>query len=53
MPTLARYRRSKCWALCLPLIALFFMAATFGSALIHWFGAGAQWKSRSYQSSDR
>jgi hopene-associated glycosyltransferase HpnB len=53
MPTLARYHRSKWWALCLPVIALFFMAATLGSALNHWFGAGAQWKSRSYQSSDR
>jgi hopene-associated glycosyltransferase HpnB len=49
LPTLARYHRSKCWALCLPLIALFFMAATLGSALNHWFGTGAQWKSRSYQ----
>jgi hopene-associated glycosyltransferase HpnB len=48
MPTLARYGRSKFWALALPLIALFYMSATLGSALNHWFGRGASWKSRAY-----
>lgn len=48
LPTLARYHRSGLWALCLPLIALFYMAATLGSALNHWRGAGTRWKSRSY-----
>ncbi|MGA2776700.1 MAG: glycosyltransferase [Steroidobacteraceae bacterium] len=52
LPTLARYRVSKLWALVLPLIALFYMAATVGSALNHWFGAGARWKSRTYESSE-
>ncbi|HTV95271.1 MAG TPA: glycosyltransferase [Steroidobacteraceae bacterium] len=49
LPTLARYRRSYLWSLALPLIALFYMAATVGSAADHWRGAGARWKSRSYR----
>jgi hopene-associated glycosyltransferase HpnB len=51
MPTLARYGRSRLWALALPLIALFYMAATCGSALNYWHGQGARWKSRAYGSS--
>jgi hypothetical protein len=47
---LARYGRSRLWALALPLIALFYMAATCGSALDHWRGRGARWKSRAYGS---
>ncbi len=50
LPTLARYRRSKLWAIVLPLIALFYMAATIGSARDHWFGRGARWKDRTYES---
>jgi hopene-associated glycosyltransferase HpnB len=49
LPTLTRYRRSPLWALALPFIALFYMAATVGSAWDHWRGAGARWKSRSYE----
>jgi hypothetical protein len=48
-PTLTRYQRSYLWAAALPLIALFYMAATFGSALNFWRGRGANWKSRDYQ----
>jgi hopene-associated glycosyltransferase HpnB len=48
LPTLARYQRNRLWALLLPLIALFYMAATFSSALDHWRGRGARWKSRAY-----
>jgi hopene-associated glycosyltransferase HpnB len=48
-PTLMRYHRNPLWALALPLIALFYMAATLGSAINHWRGTGAQWKSRSYE----
>ncbi len=48
MPTLTRYRRSKLWALALPLIALFYMAATAASAVNHWRGEGASWKNRAY-----
>jgi len=47
-PTLARYRRNRLWALALPLIALFYMAATIGSAWQYWRGRGAQWKNRAY-----
>lgn len=53
MPTLTRYGRSRLWALCLPLIAAFYMAATLASALSHWFGSGAQWKSRAYERRSR
>ena|ERR1700683_1383690 len=48
MPTLRRYGRSRFWSLVLPLIALFYMAATFGSALDYWRGAGTSWKNRAY-----
>jgi hopene-associated glycosyltransferase HpnB len=48
LPTLARYGQSKLFALTLPLIALFYMAATIGSALNHWLGRGASWKKRAY-----
>jgi hopene-associated glycosyltransferase HpnB len=50
LPTLARYRRSFLWTLALPLIALFYMWATAGSALNFWRGQGARWKSRAYGS---
>lgn len=48
LPTLKRYGRSRMWALALPLIALFYMAATVGSALDYWRGRGARWKNRAY-----
>jgi hopene-associated glycosyltransferase HpnB len=48
LPTLARYRCNRLWALALPLIALFYMAATCGSALNYWCGRGARWKNRAY-----
>jgi hopene-associated glycosyltransferase HpnB len=48
MPTLARYRAARWWALALPLIALFYMAATVSSALDYWRGKGAVWKNRAY-----
>jgi hopene-associated glycosyltransferase HpnB len=50
LPTLTRYGRSWLWGLALPLIALFYMAATCGSALNYWRGRGARWKSRAYGS---
>lgn len=49
VPTLARYERNKAWVLALPLIALFYMAATVGSAMNYWRGRGANWKNRAYQ----
>ena len=48
LPTLRRYGLNGLWALALPLIALFYMGATVGSALNHWRGRGARWKSRAY-----
>jgi hopene-associated glycosyltransferase HpnB len=48
VPTLLRYGRNPLWALALPLIALFYMAATVASAWNRWFGGGSQWKSRAY-----
>lgn len=50
LPTLRRYGRSPLWGLALPFIALFYLAATLGSALDHWRGAGARWKQRAYDS---
>ncbi len=48
LPTLNRYGRTPAWTIALPLIAVFYMAATVASALEHWRGTGASWKNRSY-----
>lgn len=48
LPTLYRYRLSALWAPALPLIALFYMAATVGSAVNHHRGRGVVWKQRAY-----
>ncbi len=48
VPTLRRYRQLPAWSLALPLIALFYMGATVGSAINHWTGSGARWKNREY-----
>ncbi len=48
LPTLRRFRRSPAWAVALPLIACFYMAATIGSAVDHWRGRGVVWKGRAY-----
>ncbi len=48
LPTLRRYGRSSLWPLALPLIALFYMAATFTSAFNYLRGSGARWKNRNY-----
>ncbi len=48
VPTLRRFGASPLWAPLLPVIALFYMAATIGSALRHAFGRGVVWKSRAY-----
>jgi hypothetical protein len=49
LPTLSRYRCNPLWSLSLPAVAVFYMAATVGSALNHWRGAGARWKDRRYE----
>ena len=48
LPTLRRFDRSFLWALALPLIALFYMAATIGSAVHYHRGLGVVWKGRAY-----
>ena len=48
LPTLRRYGRSGAWAPFLPLIAIFYMAATLGAAWSHHFGHGVAWKGRAY-----
>jgi hopene-associated glycosyltransferase HpnB len=48
LPTLVRFRRSPLWAAFLPVIALFYMAATIGSAVNHHLGNGVVWKGRAY-----
>ena len=48
VPTLRRFRLSVVWAPFLPLVALFYTAATMGSAIDHWRGRGVVWKRRSY-----
>ncbi|WP_323119052.1 glycosyltransferase [Burkholderia alba] len=45
-PMLSYYRRSPLWALALPLVALFYVGATFASAVRYWRGKGGQWKAR-------
>lgn len=49
LPTLHRFGRSVLWAPFLPLVALFYMAATIGSAANHYLGQGVAWKGRAYQ----
>lgn len=51
LPTLRRFRRSPLWAPALPLVALFYMAATIGSAVNHYRGTGVAWKGRAYRGS--
>jgi hopene-associated glycosyltransferase HpnB len=46
MPILKIYRCSPLVALLLPAIALFYMAATIGSAVQFWRGRGGAWKGR-------
>jgi hopene-associated glycosyltransferase HpnB len=53
LPTLGRFRRSWLWAALLPLIALFYMAATIGSAVNYHLGGGVVWKGRAYDGGAR
>jgi len=48
LPTLSRFRKNPLWAACLPAIAVFYTAATLGSALDHYRGRGVIWKQRAY-----
>jgi hopene-associated glycosyltransferase HpnB len=46
LPTLRAYDAPRPIALLLPLIALFYVAATIGSAVLFWRGCGGYWKGR-------
>jgi hypothetical protein len=48
VPTLRFYDRSRAWGLCLPLIAVFFLAMTWTSATRYWRGERTRWKGRVY-----
>jgi hopene-associated glycosyltransferase HpnB len=46
LPIVRFYRLSPLWAVALPLIAIFYMGATFHSAFKFWTGRGGEWKGR-------
>ena len=46
VPALRFYRRSPLWAPFLPLVAAFYLGATFHSAFSYWRGRGGMWKGR-------
>lgn len=46
LPILRYYRQSPAWAPLLPLVALFYIAATVDSAISYWSGRGGAWKGR-------
>ncbi len=46
LPTLREYDTPRLIALLLPLIAIFYVAATFASAVLFWRGRGGYWKGR-------
>ena len=48
LPTLRRFRLNPAWAVCLPAAAVFYTAATLGSAVDHYRGRGTIWKQRAY-----
>jgi hypothetical protein len=48
LPTLRRFGLAPWRALLLPAAALFYVAATIGSAVDHHRGRGVVWKSRAY-----
>jgi hypothetical protein len=50
-PVLRRYAQSPLWGIVLPVIAMFYMAATVGSAVRFYRGKGGQWKNRTYPAS--
>jgi hopene-associated glycosyltransferase HpnB len=46
LPLVRFYRLTPAWGLGLPLIAIFYMGATFHSAFRYWTGEGGKWKGR-------
>jgi hopene-associated glycosyltransferase HpnB len=52
VPLLRRFGPSPLWAPLLPAVAVFYMAATIGSAVDHVRGRGLTWKGRAYGARD-
>jgi len=48
IPTLRRFGLNPAWAAVLPAVAVFYTAATLGSAIDHYRGRGVIWKQRAY-----
>jgi hopene-associated glycosyltransferase HpnB len=46
LPAVRFYRLSAVWAVTLPAVAVFYLAATVRSAVAHWRGRGGMWKGR-------
>ncbi|HEY6352123.1 MAG TPA: glycosyltransferase [Candidatus Angelobacter sp.] len=46
LPMVRFYRLNPLWSLILPLTAIFYMGATFHSAIKFWAGRGGEWKGR-------
>jgi hypothetical protein len=51
LPTLGFYGRSRTWALCLPMIATFYLFMTWISAIRFFRGERSRWKGRVYDGS--
>jgi hopene-associated glycosyltransferase HpnB len=51
LPTLRYYGRSRMWALCLPMIAAFYLLMTWTSAIRFFRGERTRWKGRIYDGS--
>ena len=52
-PIVTFYRRNPLWTLSLPLVAVFYSAATIHSAVKFWLGHGGEWKGRIQDSGSR
>ena len=46
LPLVRYYRIAPLWAFTLPAASIFYMAATFHSAMKYWLGRGGEWKGR-------
>jgi hopene-associated glycosyltransferase HpnB len=53
LATLGRFKLNLFWALAMPAIASFYVAATIGSAISHHRGRGVRWKNRAYTEAGR
>lgn len=50
-PTLRYYGMSPLWCIAMPLIATFYLASSWYSAIRFWRGQGSEWKGRAYLAS--